>query len=196
LEEPTARTCLILLTEKPSRLPATIRSRCQTVVCQLPESKMAVQWLKQQGVGEDADVLLSLAQGAPLLAKTYAQHDFIAVRQEYFNVWLQIAEGKKSLVAVAEQWQKPTGLELHVLFAWMLGWVADIIKSAFQIDSEQLLNPDMKKPLQALAKRLELKAVFRFYDSLLIARAQLSTPINKQLLLEQILISWSQLNIR
>lgn len=196
LEEPTARTCLILLTEKPSRLPATIRSRCQVVACEAPERDIAVHWLKQQGAGENSDVLLRLSQGAPLLAREYAQQNFIAVRQDYFDAWVQVAEGKKNLLALAEQWQKPAALELNVLLTWMLGWVADLIKFASQIESDQLCNSDLKKPLQALAKRLELKRLYPFYDSLLIARSQLSTPINKQLLLEQILISWSQLNNR
>lgn len=196
LEEPTARTCLILLTEKPSRLPATIRSRCQVVRCEVPERNVAGQWLQQQGAGEHSDMLLSLSQGAPLLAREYAQQNFIAVRQDYFSAWVQVAEGKKNLVALAEQWQKPAGVDLNVLLAWMLGWVMDLIKFCCQIESDQLRNPDMKKPLQALAKRLELKRLYPFYDSLLIARSQLSTPINKQLLLEQLLISWSQLNIR
>lgn len=194
LEEPTARTCLILLTEKPSRLPATIRSRCQVVPCEVPDRNLAGQWLRQQGAGENSDMLLSLSQGAPLLAREYAQQNLMAVRQDYFSAWVEVAEGKKNLVALAEQWQKPAALDLQVLLTWMLGWVADLIKSCCQIDADQLRNPDMKKPLQALAKRLELKRLYPFYDSLLIARSQLSTPINKQLLLERILISWSQLN--
>ncbi|AEG01853.1 DNA polymerase III subunit delta' [Methylomonas methanica] len=196
LEEPTARTCLILLTEKPSRLPATIRSRCQVVTCEVPERGMAEQWLQQQGVGENRNILLSLSQGAPLLARAYAQQNFIAVRQDCFNAWVQVAEGKMNLVALAEQWQKTAVVDLHVLLTWMLGWVADLIKSCCQIEADRLCNPDMKKPLQALAKRLELMRLYPFYDSLLIARSQLSTPINKQLLLEQLLISWSQLNKR
>lgn len=196
LEEPTVRTCLILLTEKPSRLPATIRSRCQIVTCEVPDRDIAAEWLKQHGAEENTDVLLSLSQGAPLLAREYARQNFISVRQDYFSAWVQVAEGKKNLVALAEQWQKPAALDLQVLLTWMLGWVTDLIKVCCHIEADQLRNPDMKKPLQALAKRLELKRLYPFYDSLLIARAQLSTPINKQLLLEQILISWSQLNFR
>ena len=196
LEEPTTRTCLILVTEKPSHLPATIRSRCQAVVCSAPETSLAKQWLQQQGVAENGDVLLSLAQGSPLIAKQYAINNMLTVRQSYFDAWLQVAEAKKNLLQLAEQWQKPDALDLNVLLAWMLGWVMDIIKLSYQVSSEQLHNPDMKKTLQAVAKRLELKALYAFYDSLLIAHSQLSTSINKQLLLEQLLISWSQLNTR
>lgn len=195
LEEPTTRTCLILVTEKPSRLPATIRSRCQTLNCALPEPSLAKQWLDQQGV-QNSDVLLSLAQGSPLIAKSYADNNLLTVRQHYFNDWLQVAEAKKNLLQLAEQWQKSEALELNVLLVWLQGWVMDMIKLAHQADDRQLHNPDMKKTLQALVKKLELKALYAFYDSLLIAYSQLSTPINKQLLLEQLLIRWSQLNTR
>jgi DNA polymerase-3 subunit delta' len=196
LEEPTTRTCLILVTDKPSRLPATIRSRCQTLMCSAPEINLAKQWLEQQGVQQHSEVLLSLAQGAPLIAKAYADQDMLAIRQNYFEAWLQVAEAKKNLLQLAEQWQKPDALDLNVLLAWLQGWVMDMIKLAYQANDRQLHNPDMKKTLQALVKRLELKPLYAFYDSLLIARSQLSTPINKQLLLEQLLIRWSQLNTR
>lgn len=196
LEEPTERTCLILLSEKPSRLPATIRSRCQTLHCASPDSEIAGQWLQQQGVAENIDLLLSLAQGAPLVAKRYADQEFLALRLSYFDTWLEIAEGKQNPVTTAEQWQKPGGLDLPVLFKWMLDWITDLIKSAYQVESIHLHNPDQKKSLQAVAERLELKSLYRLYDSLLSAQAQLDTQINKQLLLEQLLITWSQLNTR
>lgn len=196
LEEPTERTCLILLTDKPSRLPATIRSRCQTIHCQPPHKSVSAQWLRQQGVTENVDVLLNLALGAPLVAKDFAERDLPALRQEYFDSWLQIAEGKGNLVQIAEQWQKAERLELAVVLSWLLNWVADIIKAAHRADADLLHNPDMKKTLQALADRLELRCLYQFYDSLLKAYAQLNTQINKQLMLEQILINWSQLNNR
>lgn len=196
LEEPTERTCLILLTEKPARLPATIRSRCQTIQCQSPEREIAVRWLQQQGITENAELLLNLAQSAPLVAKDFAEQNLVALRKEYFDSWLQVAEGKVNLVNVAERWQKPESLDLSILLRWMLNWVADIIKAAHQADPGQLQNQDMKKSLQALAERLELKNLYRFYDRLLIAQAQLSTQINKQLMLEQLLIGWSHLNTR
>ena len=196
LEEPTERTCLILLTEKPSRLPATIRSRCQTVQCSSPDRKVASDWLMQQGVKENTDLLLTLSQGAPLVAKAYAEQGLIGQRKAYFDTWLQIAEGKQNLVVISEQWQKPDVLDLSTLLRWMLSWVADVIKIAHSADPDSLQNPDIKKSLQALAERLELKGLYRFYDSLLTAQSQLSTQINKQLMLEQILIDWSQLNTR
>lgn len=193
LEEPTERTCHVLLTDKPARLPATIRSRCQTLHCGLPDKAIATQWLQQQGIYENIDLLLSLAQGAPLLAKQYAEQNVIGIRAACFQNWMLVAEGKSNLITLAEQWQKQDKLELNVLLTWIISWVVDMIKVAHRADLNRLQNPDQKKSLQALGRRLELKNVYGFYDSLLVAKSQLSTQINKQLMLEQLLIRWSQL---
>jgi len=39
-----------------------------------------------------------------------------------------------------------------------------------------------------------LKRLYRFYDNVLTTKSQLNTQLNKQLMVEQLLISWSQLN--
>ncbi|WP_020484925.1 DNA polymerase III subunit delta' [Methylomonas sp. MK1] len=194
LEEPTERTCLLLISEQPSRLPATIRSRCQKIDCVTPVHELAMSWLQQQGVGEQADLLLKLAQGSPLLAKHYAEQNMVQLRQQYFEAWLHIAQGKENLLTVAELWQKQEKIDLAVVLLWMASWVADIVKYAYRAESPALANPDLKNALQALADRLELKRLYRFYDNVLTTKSQLNTQLNKQLMVEQLLISWSQLN--
>lgn len=194
LEEPSERTCFILISDQPSKLPATIRSRCQTINFAAADNAVARDWLAQQGVKEDVDQLLTMAQGAPLLAKQYAEQRFIQLRREYFESWLQIAHGKGNLLAVAEQWQKQETIELSVLLAWFCSWIMDMVKLAHGIDSAAIDNPDFKNPLQALVKRLELKHLYQYYDTVLGSRSQLATQVNKQLLTERLLIDWSQLN--
>lgn len=196
LEEPSERTSIVLLSDAPHRLPATIRSRCQKMICPLPDSAVAISWLRQQGVGEDAELLLRLAQGAPLLAKQYAEQNLSGLRQDCFERWLKLGQGKLALSAQAEQWLKQDGLELSGLLSWMASWISDIVKYAHGGEAEQSQNPDLKKPLQALAERLELQRLHRFYDALLLARSQLTTQVNPQLLLEHILVDWTQLNSR
>lgn len=194
LEEPSERTCLLLISEQPGRLPATIRSRCQKIECAAPSKPLAMTWLQQQGVGESAELLLNLAQGAPLLAKRYADQNMLALRQQYFQAWLQLADSKGNLLVLAEQWQKQEGVDLAAVLQWMASWVADIVKCACHADVKLIANPDMKNALQGLAERLELKRLFRFYDNVLLTTSQLNTQLNKQLMIEQLLISWSQLN--
>lgn len=194
LEEPTERTCLLLLTEQPGRLPATIRSRCQKLYCPLPPKALALEWLAGQGILTDAEPILELARGAPLLAGEYAQRNIAEYRQRYFQDWLAIVRGQGNPLAVAEQWQKGEPVELAVALTWMAQWVADIIRCAHVAEPADAADPDMKNALQALSKRLELQGLYRFYDALLLAKSQLATQMNRQLLVEQLLIRWSQLN--
>jgi len=194
LEEPTERTGFILITAQPGRLPATIRSRCQHIHCPPPDAELAGQWLRQQGVTEEVDLLLKLAQGAPLLAQDFAQRSLPRHRQNYFEAWRQIAQGKGNVVLAAEQWQKQESVDLTVLLDWLIAWVMDIVKLVLKVDGDDLGNPDFKTSLQALSERLELKALYRYYDSLLQSRALLNTQINKQLLIEKLLIDWAVLN--
>jgi len=196
LEEPTERTCLILLSEQPGRLPATIRSRCQKIPCRQPDRSLASNWLQQQGVAHDVDVLLALADGSPLLARRYAEHGVMALHETCFKQWLDIAHGKQPIVMVAEQWQKQDSVELGVVLNWITSWLSDIIKYRHDPELTHVRHPELKKSLQGLAERLELQTLYVHYDALLLAGSQLTTQVNKQLLLEQLLIAWSQLNSR
>lgn len=194
LEEPTERTCFILIAEQANKLPATIRSRCQKIHCAVPHKQLAINWLATQGVKQNAETLLKMAQGSPLLALQYQQQGAIELRQRYFQQWLQIAAGKAHWLEVAEQWQKTEPLETSVLLTWLSSWLVDLIKLAQAATVNDLLNPDLASDLQRLLVKLDLKALYAYYDKVLISRAQLSTQLNKQLLIESLLIDWSQLS--
>src|SRR5690625_1868383 len=67
LEEPPEGVILMLTAARPSRLPATIRSRCQQVQLTPPTTAVAKAWLQAQG-NPRAAAALGLALGAPLRA--------------------------------------------------------------------------------------------------------------------------------
>ena len=78
LEEPTARTYLILVSHQPGRLPATIRSRCQTYAVARPGTASAVAWLNEQAPGRASDwpALLGYGDGGPFAALDLADEKF------------------------------------------------------------------------------------------------------------------------
>jgi DNA polymerase-3 subunit delta' len=191
LEEPNERTVLVLISDRPSKLPATIRSRCQTLAMMLPDKMTVSNWLTSQGVQDDVNVLLGLAQGAPLLALNYAQEGRVALRNACFKQWLAVAQRQSHPIVIAEQWLK---LPETALLFWLSSWVIDLIKCAYQGQAEHLYNPDLHAPLHSLTQRLELQGLYQLYDLLLLSRGRLDTPINKQSLFEEILIQWSELN--
>lgn len=198
LEEPTERTLLILITEKPAKLPATIISRCQKLAVATPDKDTVVSWLAEETLQkapllqeEDLHCYVSLAQGAPLLALDYVNEQTLTLRNECFKSWLAIARQHKSPIIVAEDWHK---LPAVPLMFWITSWSVDLIKCFYHTQVENLYNPDLSAPLQELAKRLELKGLYKLYDLLLLGRQRLDTQINRQLLFEEILIQWYELN--
>lgn len=198
LEEPTERTLIILITEKPSKLPATIVSRCQKLLIATPDRKSVIDWLEQTLPSQAPDAQhgdlsgnVSLAQGAPLLALDYANEQTLKLRNDCFSAWMGIAKQQKSPVIVAEDWQK---LSATPLLFWLTSWVIDLTKCFYRAQLETLYNPDLQGQLQELSERLELKGLYRLYDLLLLSRQRLDTQINQQLLFEEILIQWHELN--
>jgi DNA polymerase III subunit delta' len=78
LEEPSPRTVLILVVTQPSRLPATILSRCQRIRIAAPSRAEAVSWLESARGPGDWKTVLDILGEAPMLA---AESDAAAVAQ-------------------------------------------------------------------------------------------------------------------
>jgi DNA polymerase-3 subunit delta' len=189
LEEPPADTVLLLITDRASFLPATIRSRCQTLRLALPARDEAQAWLATQlGNPEEAAVLLALAGGAPLAALDLADEQ-LARRQEMLNGWQQLASGKADPVKLAADWVKP-GLRLPI--TWIYGWVADMIRLR-NGGENQLTNQDAKAALQNLAEELDLTLLYGLLDRVTETIKLANSQVNPQTLMEGILLYWSNL---
>ena len=72
LEEPPQGAFFLLVSHRPARLLATIRSRCVPLPMAMPARGASEAWLNQQGVKEPGR-WLAFASGAPLLALQYSQ---------------------------------------------------------------------------------------------------------------------------
>ncbi len=197
LEEPTERTCLILITNKPNNLPATIRSRCQKLfIPRVSDQASLDTWWEQNGILENQDLLFNLSQGAPLLAKQFSATNLLKDRRDYFSQWLKISGAEGNFVTVAEQWSKLDNAEINLLIGWIISWVVDAIKLAYMNQEINLYNLDLVTDLQEIAVKLDLKKMYKYYDFLLLGQQRLESQINKQLFFEEILIKWSKLNSR
>ena len=67
LEEPGPGTVFLLVSHRPARLAATIRSRCVPIPLALPPAAASLHWLQEQGLREPGR-WLAYAGGAPLRA--------------------------------------------------------------------------------------------------------------------------------
>jgi DNA polymerase-3 subunit delta' len=188
LEEPDEHTSLLLLTDSPQSLPATILSRCQRMDIPVPERKRALEWLAKNGQGGGhAEVLLALARGAPVKALGLANDGMIAMRDEFFSAWCHLAEQGGEPATLAEKWAK---FPCETLADWMISWTMDMIRLRAVPRNPAIDNPDLAERLLSMAHPIKCRDLFRFLDRLNAARKMLLGQINRQLLLEEILILW------
>lgn len=190
LEEPDEHTSLLLISEAQDQLPATIRSRCQRLDIATPERAEALRWLTVNGCGEDAQVLLSLAQGGPFKALAFKADDLIRSRAGFFRLWSEVAAGQSDPVLAAEAWQKHP---CEQLVDWLNSWTCDLVRLRAAPDCNYLDNSDLREGLQGLATRLELRQLFCLRDIIGQSRRRLAGQANRQMVLEEILIHWSRL---
>jgi DNA polymerase-3 subunit delta' len=191
LEEPPAGSYLILVADRPARLPATIRSRCANLEFRIPPADTALAWLQTRGLTDaNARLLLELAGGAPLAAFALAESGFLDQRTTLLGDLEMLAGGQGDPLACAARW-KPFGAERCLL--WLQGWLSDLIVTAMQVGTARLHNPDLGSQLQAIKKRLDLKQLFIFTDGVTRGRSLLGGPLDELLLLEDILIRWTEL---
>ena len=187
LEEPTDNTVLILVSARPQRLPVTIRSRCQVSHFPPPASEDALQWLSEQGL-QDAEALLRLAHGSPLLAQTLAEDDSIAQRKALMQALVGGGRGSSLLDAAAELAKWP----LEPLLGWLYDWICDVLRYQQQ-PAVALVHQDYREAVQGLADNVPPQALYAYLDQLLQVKTAQSIPLNSQMLWEDLLLSWERL---
>ena len=193
LEEPPANTVLILISDKPSKLMATIRSRTQMIRFDLPTFEQSMQWLNTQNI-ENAELLLQLTAGAPLSAKAIADDEGLKIRDKLFNNWQELANGNADALESAAMWVKD-GFKVieNMPLNWVSSWLMDIIRSLQGGHIESMANADYAKTLQNLAGQVDLKSVYGLVDRLNDTIRLVDTSANQLMLVEGLLLHWAGL---
>ncbi len=192
LEEPPAGTYLILVSDRPGRLPATILSRCRKLAAPRPAPEDALAWLAAQGVAEP-EVALAQAAGAPF-ARAGARR---SVAQAERSAWLAAlsAPDRLSVLALAARIDGGGKDERKARLAravdWLIAWTADLARVRAGDAARQ--NPDATEPLRRLASQVAPIALFRYHRSLLRQRALLAHPLQPRLVAEALLIDYKAL---
>lgn len=184
LEEPHANIIIILVTAKPSLLPATISSRCQKLVCYAPKKDDADSWLANNGVN-NAHTLLKLTENSPLGALRLADPE---IQQQYTNLldaFLGLMIKEISIVKFAEVYSK---VEIDV-FAYLQQLLRDIILVKLSLQPEYLIHDKNIDVLAAIGETTHLDKLFSCYDKIVILRNKQENNLNRQMLLEDIAVS-------
>lgn len=190
LEEPAAGTLLILITEHPSRLPATVRSRCLFLTLPVPPREQVLAWLgEQDSPVSDWSVPLAWARGAPLAALELAGAEEVKRRDQAFDGFEAVGLGRRDPLLEAAAWKD---LELGLSLGWLTGWVSDLARLATAHPDPSLINPDKAQRLRSLGQRLSVLSVHRMLQRLLNARGSENKPVNALVVYESLFVAWAR----
>lgn len=195
LEEPGEKTVLILVSHQITGVLPTIRSRCQVMDFPIPNRHQALSWLNTL-VGDVAksEKLLNVAGGAPVRALALNESEWLGERATVLQQWLAVLSGKRDPVRTADGWAQ---YPLKDLMAWLLAWQIDLVKLV-SVSGREIMNQDLRQDLQAASTMVNLERLFACHDHLLHVKRLLNSQANPnpQLLLEEILLKWSQVRLR
>jgi DNA polymerase III subunit delta' len=174
LEEPPPRSLLILCAVRPSRLPATIVSRCQRLTVPTPPREVSLGWLESQAQRDWAR-LLDFASGAPLRALELQANAFEALDQEMTEALTRLARRELDIPGTAERWTR-NALERRL--EWIETWITDSIREALGGSADLQSHGGIRK----------IRGLYGVLDHARGMRLELSTSLNMQLAAEQLLL--------
>ena len=183
LEEPPPRTLLILVVTQPSRLPATILSRCQRLRLRAPDRKEAVSWLESaKGAGNWGAVLDTLGE-APMLAADVDPKAVVQVGEEVRRGLEEAISGSSDPVATAEKWARA---DLPLRLRCIENWLTERIRA--DCGSDGFFTKVGAAPYSAGRPAvLNIEDLFELVDGVRELKSSLDSPINRGLALEAIL---------
>jgi DNA polymerase III subunit delta' len=185
LEEPPPRTILMLVAAQPSRLPATVLSRCQRIEVRAPSRPESIEWLERTCGPGDWSAVLDVIGEAPLAAATLDPAQTAALRSETWRALEEVCSGTADPVLTAERWSRS---ELPLRLACVENWLTERIRHA-------LAGPPESVELRASAQSrspnsvMNSRTLFRLLDTVRDLKSALATPINRSLALESLLRS-------
>lgn len=193
LEEPAPGGIIILISDQSATLPATILSRCQQHIFSRPSREEALPWLCQQlNAEQNPALLLNLADGAPLKALSWGtDKTTLALRAVLLDSLSLLALQQVDPLTIAGKIEE---LSLLQLLDLLTTWLMDLLKLQLGIKSDRIINQDYHEPLLKLTQSKSLKHNLELMQYAQQLRKNLlqGLNLNKQLLIESLLIKWSQ----
>ncbi len=186
LEEPSPGAWLVLCSDQPASLPATIRSRCQQVPVRPPAASLAREWLGEACPDVDApkrDAALMLSGGAPLGARKMLEEDELdrglAILETLTN-----PRADRYSPALLDHWQQ----DASGTWQWLARWLALMMHY-----SRGISVPEMAIAGQ-LPEGLPQRSLARLWEQALEGRrGAVAGSIRQDLSLGKWLLEWNSL---
>jgi DNA polymerase III subunit delta' len=196
LEEPPSHTLFILLSEQAMRLQATITSRCQLLKLPKPSHEMALHWLQSQLPAAHSfskqmlEIALAIVSGAPLKALSILSDDTMLYRKNLYQGLTALSRGDANPLQLAKQWYER---DLSLFFNLLLHWLEDLLKLQVGTEASMIINQDYRDSLVSLSSMISKQHVLSYMTDVQnrFSKIMSSLNLNRQLLLEELLIRWT-----
>ena len=191
LEEPAPENHLLLVSDRPARLPATIRSRCQSVAFARPGAEVVLAWLQQQDAATDWQPLLDCGNGLPLRALRFADGGQAEVYRELLSAFAALLMHQAYPAALAETWSR---VDSNQLLEWLFRWTLDLLRLS-SAGSGAMQDNALSQAISGLRETPDsVKLVTLLGRIISLGQGLEKRNLNYQMQLEALLISYAELN--
>lgn len=186
LEEPASGVWLVLVTDRPDRLPVTVRSRCQVVHVPVPQREAVEAWLAVRHPDAATDrrsLALALADGSPGQADAWLDGDGLArglAIRDRLGALLQSGEVDP---AVPADWVD----DPDTTWTWLARWSGAWTKRARTGSAEGL---GATAPIEDSDTQAQLQ---QLWDRALAGRSLAGDPVRHDWMLLEWLADWRRL---
>ncbi len=184
LEEPRSGVTLLLVASVPSRLPATVLSRCQRLRLAAPSRDVAIRWLEQNKGPGPWSAVLDVVGDAPFEAIQLNPAEVAQLAVETFRTLTELATTRQQVPGLAERWVRGEMFELRL--ACIETWLtACIDRAAGAAGQSQELRTTAHLPESSWD--MNIATLLRLLDGAYELRRLQLTSINRSVALEQLL---------
>ncbi|OEU52110.1 MAG: DNA polymerase III subunit delta' [Desulfuromonadales bacterium C00003096] len=190
LEEPTANTLIILLTDRPDALLITVRSRCQRLPFARIERKLLMDVLCEQLAIDDteAHILTSLANGSFKKALGKDRDLYIEGRRELLKTLTGLSPGSVlPLFSFAEKLVQDKEMLPEILEIFQ-AFYRDLLLYRHGRPERELVNIDLMEKIHRVANNESTPSLLSKLSALDQTRRHLARNVNRQLAVEVLLM--------
>lgn len=189
LEEPPSHCLFLLVTSRPSALPATIRSRCQALRFATPvRAQVETALVAKRGLSqEEARFLAVLSEGRLGEAMKMDPDDIKTARRELLPLTDPASLRSVTTLLTAAEALAKTDRAQEAL-AWLKRWLRDLLLVRVGADPDALLNLDCLPALESTASNMDVTTLLDLLGDIEILEQQATRNLNVQLALECILL--------
>lgn len=189
LEEPSGDVWLVLVTDRPDRLPVTVRSRCQVRQVPVPAAAVAEPWLAERHpdrTPEQRSMALTLADHAPCVADEWLEGDGLETGLAIRDRLDALLGGAAPDAAVPAEWTESP----ERTWTWLARWTGAWTRRSLTGDVDGLGRAPISDD-PAL-----LDALDRLWTDALAGRRMAADPVRHDWLMIDWLRAWQALSGR